>query len=412
MSSTQPWYRAATREQWTVLWAAMLGWGLDGMDVMLYAFALTTIQKEFSFTSAEAGGLASITLLGSAVGGVLFGYIADRFGRARALIYSILFYSIFTAATATSHSVGELLFWRFLVGLGLGGEWAAGSVLVAEVWPAEHRGKAIGLVQSGWAFGYIGAALLAAGIMPYHGWRVLFLIGVAPALLTFWVRRHVAEPEIWRNAQHGELKSGFANLNVLTRAPYLRNTALAILLSSFLMFAYWGLFNWIPAYLASPVASGGAGMSIVRSTSWIIPMQIGAFFGYISFGFFADRFGRRPSFLVFVLGAAACVPIYALHATSPTILMIMGPLVGFFGHGYFSVFGAMLAELFPSPIRGLAQGLCYNAGRGVSVFAPATIGFIADRNGIGTAIACTSVLYLAGAAVIYLLPETKGTELG
>jgi MFS family permease len=411
-SSSQPWYRSATPAQWNVLWAAMLGWGLDGMDVMLYAFALTTIQKEFNFTSAQAGGLASITLLGSAIGGVGFGYIADRYGRARALIYSILFYSIFTAATATSHSAAELLFWRFLVGLGLGGEWAAGSVLVAEVWSAEHRGKAIGLVQSGWALGYIAAALLAAGIMPHHGWRVLFLIGVAPALLTLWVRRHVPEPEIWVRSRREDRSSGFSNLNLLARAPYLRNTALAILLSSFLMFAYWGLFNWIPAYLASPISSGGAGMSIVRSTSWIIPMQVGAFFGYISFGFFADRFGRRPSFLIFVLGAAACVPIYALHASSPVILMLMGPLVGFFGHGYFSVFGAMLAELFPSSIRGLAQGLCYNAGRGVSVFAPATIGFIADQRGIGTAIACTSVLYLAGAAVIYLLPETKGTQLG
>ena len=411
MPSTKSWYRAATRAQWNVLWAAMLGWGLDGMDVMLYAFALTTIQKEFSFTSAEAGGLASITLLGSAIGGLVFGYIADRFGRARALIFSILFYSFFTAATASAHSVVELLFWRFLVGLGLGGEWAAGSVLVAEVWPAEHRGKAIGLVQSGWAFGYIGAALLAAGIMPNHGWRVLFLIGVAPALLTLWVRRHVTEPEIWLASQREQRSRKSSNLNLIFHAPYLRNTALAILLSSFLMFAYWGLFNWVPAYLASPVSSGGAGMSIVKSTSWIVPMQIGAFFGYISFGFFADRFGRRPSFLIFVLGAAACVPIYALHATSPVILMLMGPLVGFFGHGYFSVFGAMLAELFPSSIRGVAQGLCYNAGRGVSVFAPATIGFIADHHGIGTAIACTSVLYLAGAAVIYLLPETKGTQL-
>lgn len=407
----QPWYRTATPEQWHVLWAAMLGWALDGMDVMLYAFALTTIQKEFSFTSAQAGGLASITLLGSAFGGLLFGYIADRFGRARSLIFSILFYSIFTAMTATSHSVAELLFWRFLVGLGLGGEWAAGSVLVAEVWPAEHRGKAIGLVQSGWAFGYIGAAVLAATVMPHYGWRTLFFIGVAPALLTLWVRRHVAEPEIWRNSQRLQRSSTSTTINVLLRAPYLRNTALAILLSSFLMFAYWGLFNWVPAYLASPVASGGAGMSIVKSTSWIIPMQIGAFFGYVTFGFFADRFGRRPSFLIFVLAAAACVPIYALHATSPIVLMIMGPLVGFFGHGYFSVFGSMLAELFPSSIRGFAQGLCYNAGRGISVFAPATIGFIADRDGIGSAIACTSVLYVAGAAVIYLLPETKGTQL-
>jgi len=405
-----PWYRSATREQWKVLWAAMLGWGLDGMDVMLYAFALTTIQKEFTFTSAQAGGLASVTLLGSAFGGLGFGYFADRFGRARALIYSILFYSIFTAATATAYSVPELLFWRFLVGIGLGGEWAAGSVLVAEVWPAEHRGKAIGLVQSGWAFGYIAAALLAATVMPHHGWRVLFLIGVVPALLTVWVRRQIHEPEIWRNSQASRT-SIWDSLALLTRAPLVRNTALAILLSSFLMFAYWGLFNWVPAYLASPVSAGGAGMSIVRSTSWIVPMQIGAFFGYISFGFFADSLGRRPSFLIFVLGAAACVPIYALNANSPVLLMIMGPLVGFFGHGYFSVFGAMLAELFPSSVRGLAQGLCYNAGRGVSVLAPMTIGYIADHHGIGTAIASTSVLYLAGAAVIYLLPETKGTRL-
>jgi sugar phosphate permease len=200
-------------------------------------------------------------------------------------------------------------------------------------------------------------------------------------------------------------------LLTIFRSPLLQKTVLAVLLSSFMMFAYWGLFSWIPAYLTTPVSSGGAGMSVVKSASRVIPMQVGAFFGYLSFGFFADRFGRRPSFVVFVLAAAACVPIYALHASSPAILMMMGPLVGFFGHGYFSVFGPLLAELFPSSVRGLAQGFCYNAGRGVSVLAPATIGFIADRKGIGLAIACTSVLYIFGAAVICLLPETKGKSL-
>ncbi len=405
------WYRTATTEQWRVLWAAMLGWALDGMDVMLYAFALTTIQREFHFTGAEAGALASISLLGAAFGGVLFGYVADRYGRARALIFAILFYSVFTAASATSHSAAEFLVWRFLVGLGLGGEWAAGSVLVAEVWPAEHRGKAIGIVQSGWAIGYIAAALLAAGIIPHYGWRVLFAIGVAPAVFTLWVWREVPEPQIWRNTRTRKTTTFVDDALKLISGTLFRTTFFAILLSSCLMFAYWGLFNWIPAYLATPVAQGGAGLSIVRSASWIIPMQLGAFFGYICFGFFADAIGRRPSFVLFVLGAAICVPIYALQGRSPLMLMLLGPLVGFFGHGYFSVFGAMLAELFPSDIRGIAQGLCYNAGRLVSVFAPITVGAIADRHGIGVAIACTSVLYLAGAAVIYLLPETKGTRL-
>lgn len=410
-AGNRTWYRDATPRQWNVLFAAMLGWALDGMDIMLYAFALTTIQREFGFTSATAGALASVTLLGSALGGFIFGYIADRFGRVRALIYSILAYSIFTAATAFSHSLAELVLWRFLVGIGLGGEWAAGSVLVSEVWPAEHRGKAIGIVQSGWAFGYIAAAILAATIIPVYGWRVLFLVGVAPALFTLWVRRRVQEPELWIQTQAARNEDAELSPLNLFRVPLARRTMIAILLSSCVMFAYWGLFTWVPAYLASPVGQGGAGMSMVRSTPWIIAMQVGAFLGYVSFGFFGDRFGRRPAFSLFMVGAAICVPAYALSGRSELVLLALGPLVGFFGHGYFSVFGAMLSELFPSRVRGVAQGVCYNTGRGVSVLAPMTIGFIADRSGIGVAIACTSILYLAGAGIIYALPETKGTHL-
>jgi MFS family permease len=402
-----PWIRSVTPQQWKTLAAAMLGWLLDAMDVMLYAFALTAIRAEFSLSAAAAGGLASVTLITSAVGGVGFGILADRIGRARALVYSILIYSVFTALTATARSLPELILWRSLVGVGLGGEWAAGSVLVAETWPAEHRGKAIGLMQSGWAIGYILAALLASAILPSLGWRALFAAGVLPALLAVWVRRKVAEPEIWRRS----VARTRLPLGEILRPPYLRNAVAATVLTTCVLFAYWGLFTWIPAYLASPVESGGAGMSVMRSSAWIVPMQVGAFLGYVLFGVLADRFGRRPVFITFVLGAAALVPVYGRMALQPAVLMALGPLLGFFGHGYFSVFGAMLSELFPSSIRGTAQGLCYNLGRAVSALAPFLIGALADRHGIGSALALTSAFFLAAGGLILLLPETRGDQL-
>ena len=376
------------------------------MDVMLYAFALTAIRDEFGLSSAAAGGLASVTLITSAFGGALFGVLADRFGRARALVWSILTYSIFTAFTATAGSVAELVLWRALVGIGLGGEWSAGSVLVAETWPAEHRGKGIGLMQGGWAIGYILAALLAAAVLPSWGWRPLFAVGVAPALLTVWIRRNVPEPPSWKAERRA--RTGVA---VLFRPPLARRTWLAGAMTACVLFGYWGLFTWIPGYLASPVAKGGAGMSVVRSSAWIVPMQIGAFFGYTSFGFLADRFGRRPVFLAFVVGAAVLAPVYGAWGAHATVLMLLGPLLGFFGHGYFSVFGAMLAELFPSGVRATAQGMCYNAGRALSALAPMTIGALADRYGIGSALAFTSVFFVAGGALALLLPETRGERL-
>jgi MFS family permease len=395
------WYSSITRAQWKTLAAAQFGWMLDAMDVMLYAFALTAIRDEFHLSSAAAGAMASATLLASAFGGVLFGVLADRIGRARALVYAILIYSGFTGLTATATGVAALLVWRTLVGMGMGGVWSAGSVLVAESWPAEHRGKAAGLMQSGWAIGYILAALLAAAVMPRWGWRPLFVLGVAPALLAVWVLTRVQEP---RRAP--------SPARPLALSPALwRTAAIASSVTSCVLFAYWGLFTWIPSYLSSPVARGGAGMSVVQSTGWIVPMQIGSFFGYTLFGFLADRFGRRPVFLTFVLAAAVLVPVYGQWGRHQTALMLMGPLIGFFGHGYFSVFGAMLAELFPAAIRATAQGLCYNVGRAASALAPFTIGALADRFGIGSALAFTSVFFAAGGALIFLLPETRGEEL-
>ena len=400
-----------TSRQWRTLFAAQTGWILDGMDVMLYAFALTSIQSEFHLTSAAAGSLASLTLLTSSAGGIFAGWLADRYGRARVLMLSILVYSLFTGATATAQSIFQLATWRSLVGFGLGAEWSAGSVLVAETWPAKHRGKAIAFMQSGWAIGYILAALLAGAILPNYGWRCLFLVGSAPALFALWVRRNVQEPDIWKvvNAsQQGRRPAIFA---VLFKPPYRRNVAIASLLCACVLFAYWGIFTWIPAYLASPVAKGGAGLGLVKTTAWIIPLQLGAFLGYTSFGFFADRFGRRVTFAAFTLSAAVLIPIFGSGKLSSGALLVMSPLIGFFGHGYFSVFGSLLAELFPSAVRATAQGLCYNVGRAASAFAPWAIGAIADLHGIGPALALTSFFFLAGTLVVFLLPEGKGEVL-
>lgn len=401
------WHRDIARHQWRTLFAAQLGWMLDAMDVLLYSFALTAVRSEFRLSSAAAGALAAVPLVTSAIGGTLFGYLSDRYGRTRSLIWSILTFSVFTALTATAHNVYELALWRGFVGIGLGGEWAAGAVLVAETWPAKHRGKAIGLMQSGWAVGYLLAAILAGIVLPLWGWRPLFVLGVLPALLTVWIRRSIPEPPVWMKREHTRPPS----IAALFRPPLRRWVALVTLQCSMLLFGYWGMFTWLPAYLSTPVERGGAGLSILRSSAWTAPIQIGAFFGYTSFGFLADKMGRRPAFVMFVLTTAALVPLYGLLGRNTTMLLALGPLLGYFGHGYFSVFGVMMAELFPSAIRTMAQGFCYNIGRAVSGLAPVTVGALADRFGIGVALGFTSLFFAAAAVVMLWLPETKGGEL-
>jgi MFS family permease len=399
-----------SEQRWLALWAAMLGYMLDALDVLLYVFAVQTLRTQFHWSAATAGLVSSATLLMSSVGGVLAGVLADRIGRSRTLIYAILVYSIGSGGSATSTGIVSLLLWRAVVGLGLGGEWSAGAVLVAESWPPQHRAKAIGLMQSGWALGYMLAAATTAYILPRFGWRMLFLVGVLPAFFTIWIQRKVKEPEIW------SAKTSTGRITDLFRPPLARRTFLATALATSVLFAYWGLNTWLPGFLSAPKSQGGAGLNILDTSGWIFIMQFGAFLGYVSFGWLADRFGRRPTFFWYVLMAAILTPIYGLTprwagASSETWLLILGPLIGFCGTGFFALFGAMLAELYPTSIRGAAQGFVYNFGRATSALAPLAVGAVADRQGIGAALALNSAFFLIGSVLVFTLPETKNTKL-
>lgn len=392
------------------LWAAMLGYALDAMDVLLYTLAVQVLKTEFHMDNAVAGLVNSATLLCSAVGGLAAGILADRIGRRRTLMYTILLYSLASGGTALATGVWSLAIWRGLVGLGLGAEWSAGAVLVAESWPAENRGKAIGLMQSGWAIGYMVAAALTGLILPHYGWRVLFVIGIAPALLTVWIRNHVSEPEIWiKRGKPGRFGDIF-------RAPYGRRTLLATLLATCVLFAYWGLFTWLPGFLSAPVASGGAALSIVRTSAFIFLLQGGAYLGYVTFGVLADRIGRRPAFFLYTFGAAVITPLYGsiprwAGESAHLYLLLLGPVVGFLGTGFFTLFGVMLAELYPTALRGAGQGFVYNIGRGLSALAPFVIGAGADRFGFAAALTLNAAFFLLGSLLVFTLPETRKTEL-
>ncbi|HZJ62070.1 MAG TPA: MFS transporter [Kofleriaceae bacterium] len=411
-STIAPWYREITAKQWYALLAGQLGWALDAFDVMLYSFCLTTIMDEWHLKPAEAGFMVTVTLFASSFGGILFGEVADRIGRKKALMATVLLFSICSGLSGLAQNLTQLAIARTVLGLGMGGEWASGALLVSETWPARHRGKAIGFMQAGWAIGYIAAAIAGATILPRFGWRAMFFVGIAPALFTLWIRRRVEEPAIWLEAKrNGITAQRMAGSFVrIFEKDLLRFTLLCTLTSAFVMFAYWGLFTWMPGFLALPLEKGGAGLGIAKAPLWIIPMMIGAFVGYITFGFIADKIGRRPTFAAYLVISAILVWIFG-NTRDATQLMVLGPLVGFFGSGYFSVFGAFIAELFPTRARGAGVGFCYNAGRMLSALAPTLIGSLSVKYGLGGALTFVAIAFLGGAVSIFLLPETRGREL-
>jgi MFS family permease len=387
--------------------AGGLGWMLDAMDVMLYSMVLAHLMRDLGMDKATAGFLNSLTLLASAVGGLFFGFFADRVGRTRALMVSILVYSLASGACGLSTSIQQLAIFRFVLGLGMGGEWTTGAALIAETWPAEHRGKALGLMQSTWAIGEMIAAGVVALVLPSFGWRAVFFVGVLPALVVFWIRRDVPESEIWLRQQQA---GGAGSLRLLWRKDLRRNGLLATAMNACGMFGYWGLFTWIPAYLSLPVELGGRGLDLVQTTTWLVIMGAGKWLGYALFGFFADSLGRRRSYVVYLLAAAALVPFYGM-AKTPFWLLVLGPFVAFFGTGFFSGFSALAAELFPTEIRATAMGLCYNVGRGLSAAAPAVVGLLANRFGLGSAFFLQAAAFFVAALLALALPETRGKQL-
>jgi MFS family permease len=403
------WWRAGTPEGRRALIAGSLGWMLDSFDVMLYALVLAALMRDLGMAKFTAGLLGSATLVASAVGGLVFGVVADRFGRTRALISSIVIYSVFTAACGFAQTVAQLAVFRVFLGLGMGGEWASGAALVSETWSAEHRGKALGFMQSAWAVGYGLAALVVAVVMPVWGWRAVFFAGVLPALLTVWIQRRVEEPALWRS-QRAAPPARRARLADVFRGRLGRLTLAVTLMNAFTMFAWWGFNQWIPAYLSLPVVDGGVGLSTRMMAGFIIAMQVGMWFGYVTFGFVSDRVGRKRAYVTYLLTAAVLMLAYAV-AHQPRVLLLLGPVAAFFATGYFTGFGAVTAEIYPTEIRATAQGFTYNIGRIGSAVAPWAVGRLADTNGFGAAFSLSAVAFVCAAVMWLWIPETRGRDL-
>jgi MFS family permease len=403
------WWRDASPDARRSLVAASFGWMLDSFDVMLYAMVLAALMSDLGMAKATAGLLGSLTLAASAVGGLVFGVLADRFGRRKALMASIVVYSVFTAACGFATGVVMLAVFRIFLGLGMGGEWASGASLVCETWPAKHRGKALGIVQSSWAVGYALAAAVAAVVLPAWGWRGVFFIGVLPAFFTLWIQRRVREPEIWKAARADapKVRAGFGEIFGPGR---LRLTLLVTLMNACTMFAWWGFNLWLPAYLSMPSGEGGIGLPPRTMSALVIFMQAGMWLGYITFGFISDKLGRKRSYVGFLVAAAAFMFLYS-RTRSPLVLLALGPFVAFFGTGYFTGFGALTAEIYPTAIRATAQGITYNTGRIVSAAAPFAVGSLAQTRGFGFSFLMIAAAFLAAALFWAGIPETAGKQL-
>lgn len=400
-------WREASPEARKALIAASLGWLLDAFDVMLYALILTAVIGDLGIDRATGGMMASLTLGASAVGGLIFGVIADKLGRTRALSLSILLYSIFTFACGLAQNVWQFAIFRVLLGLGMGGEWASGATLISETWPEKHRGKAMGIMQSCWAIGYGIAAIVVAIVLPRFGWRAVFFVGVLPAIFTLWIRRSVREPEMWIKRGTGSGERGTED----TRAKFpLRLAIFLTAMNAATMFAWWGLNLWVPSYLSLPTTQGGIGLSTETMSLFIIAMQVGMWLGYVTFGFISDAFGRRPTYVGYLLIASVLVWYYGF-AREPWILLVLGPFVAFFGTGYFSGFGAVASELFPTSIRATALGVTYNSGRLLSAVAPFVVGTMAQNRGFGAAFTLTAMAFMIAAVLWIGIPETKGKRL-
>ena len=398
------WWREGTPAGRKALIAAAMGWALDAFDVMLFSLTLASVIADLGLSKVQAGALGSVTLLGGAAGGLVFGHIADRFGRTRALMASVLIYSVFTAACGLSQNLWQFAVMRALLGLGMGGEWASGAALVSETWPARLRGRALGFMQGSWAIGFAAAALVVGYVMPRYGWRAVFFVGVLPALFVFWVQRNVEEPAVWV-----ERKSVVAFSDIF-RGAMLPLTIAVTFMNACTLFGWWGLNGWIPAYLSLEPEQGGIGLRTSTMSWLVVAMQVGMWLGYISFGYITDVVSRKRMYVLYLLMASVLLPLYGFMK-NPLVLLLLGPFVAFFGTGFFSGFGAVTAEIYPTQIRATAQGFTYNIGRVASAAAPFTVGSVATSRGFGAAFLIAGAAYLLAALTWAFIPNTQGREL-
>ncbi|WP_231493487.1 MFS transporter [Alicyclobacillus macrosporangiidus] len=394
------------RYHWKTLWSSMAGYAMDGLDLMVLSYVLSLVMKDLHLTSAQAGSISTITLMGSVLGGYLFGILADIYGRVRTFAYSILIFSIFTGLTAFVHN----LFWfdvtRFIAGIGLGGEFGIGMTLVSEAWPKTHRSRATSVVAIGFQFGMIIALLCSMVFVPRFGWQSAFLIGALPALFAWWSRRNLEEPEIWRQRQARGGDKAFPLAKLFDSPRRAGITIGLVIMTSVQNFGFYGIMTWLPTMLAKQL-----GFSFNKSLTWTLVTILGMMTGILLFGQLSDRWGRKPSYLVFQFGSALIVWLF-FHQSSPSVLLVLGFLMGFLVDGMMGGYGASMAEHYPTEARSTAENFIFNTGRAVGGFGPYVIGSLAMYHSLSWAMGLLSAIYiLAALAVIFLVPESKNKAL-
>jgi MFS family permease len=408
----RPWIFYLTRHERATLIATFGGWGLDGMDVMIYSFVIPTLISIWHMSRGQAGLLSTVALLISAVGGWLAGLLADRFGRTRILQLTVVWFAFFTFLSGFTNSFWQLLVVRGLQGLGFGGEWAVGSVLMGEAIRAQYRGKAVGTVQGGWAVGWavtaVSYTVLFSVLPAATAWRAMFWIGILPALLVFYIRRFVPEPEVFQRTRARQTSLGEgSNFLAIFNPSLLRITLLTALLAVGAQGGYYAITTWLPTYLKTV-----RGLSVLNTGGYLFVVILGSFSGYMVSAWLADRLGRKQTLVLFAVCSFLAIVAYTYLPIGNSVMLGLGFPLGFFASGVFSPIGAFFTELFPSRVRGSGQGFSYNAGRGIGALFPTLVGYLSNRMGLGHAISLFAVIaYLTMVFATLLLPETRGREL-
>ena len=384
---------------------SVAGYAMDSFDLLMLAFMLPMISSGLGLSPVQGSSLVTATLCGSVIGGILFGILSDRFGRVRVLTWTILLFAAFTGLCSLAQGYWDLLAYRVVAGLGLGGEFGIGMTLVAETWPARYRARAASYVGLGWQLGAIIAALTVPVLVPLIGWRGMFAVGMIPCLLSFFIRRSTNEPMLFVSAQSAD--SWVSSLSLLVKDWRTVKITFALLVMCAVQnFGYYGLMIWLPNHL-----SADFGYSLTKSASWTVVTILGMCTGIFVFGQLADRIGRRPAFCLFQAGAAIMVVVYA-HLASPMELLVGGAVMGLFVNGMVGGYGALMAELYPTRARATAQNVLFNLGRGVGGFGPLVIGALNTGYSFALAMALLSAIYLVDLIVtVTLVPETKGIAL-